>query len=93
MAPIAPDSKRYTRQFFTKNFWDSVAVKVVATSISVKVWILIVCWVTSTTLLVKGFISGGEWTTINGSVTSVVAGMRELYKIANSKVIEDKGQD
>ena len=83
----------YIRQFFTKDFWDSVGVKLVATFISVKVWALLFTWVASSVFLVKHYIAGGEWVTINGTITSIVMGMREIFKIASIKQYMDDGSD
>ena len=75
--------RRYRREFFTKLFWDQVATKLVSIFISVKVWGLTATTTISTLLLLNGYISGGEWTTVNGTVYSVVFGMREAFKIAS----------
>lgn len=83
MLSIGEKSIKRQHQFFTSIFWDSVATKLVATFISVKVWGLIVLWVLSSVFLVKGYIDGGEWVTVNGTVTSVIYGCREFFKIAS----------
>lgn len=80
---ISSTGNNYKREFFTRDFWDSVATKLVATFISVKVWGLIVTWVLSSLFLIKGFLDGGEWVTVNGTVSSVIFGARELFKIAS----------
>lgn len=80
----------YKRQLLTLDFWDEVAVKLVATFISVKVWALIVTWILSSYFLCKGLLKGGDWVTINGTVTSVVMGMREIFKIASVRQYLDK---
>ena len=58
----------YKRQFFTRNFWDSVAVKLVTIFVSVKVWGLLAITSISTWLLVNGYIEGGHWVTINDTI-------------------------
>ena len=80
---VSTTGKDYKREFFTKNFWDSVATKLVATFISVKVWGLLVTWILSSYFLIRGLINGGEWVTVNGTVSSVIFGARELFKIAS----------
>lgn len=74
-------SKKYTRVFFTKDFWDAVASKIVETLVSVKVWGLISSMSVSTILLVNGYLTGGNWVATNTTIFSVIFGARELFKI------------
>ena len=80
-------------ELFTGLFWDQVATKLVATFISVKVWGLMVTWISSSYFLLAGLISGGEWVTVNGTVTSVIYGCREFFKIAQVKQYAEEEED
>ena len=91
---MSPRKKQqYVREFFTKDFWDRVATKLVATFISVKVWGLVSITTISTLLLLNEYISGGEWTTVNGTVYSVIFGMREIFKVSSIKQMIDSGEN
>jgi len=56
--------------------------KIVTIMLSVKVHIMVSLLVISTWLLVNGYISGGEWTTVNTTVISIVIGLRETFKMS-----------
>jgi hypothetical protein len=76
--------------FLSFPFWDSVFVKITESLVSVKVWGLISITTLSSIFLVKGYISGGDWVTINSSVYGIIYGMREIFKMSRIKVFEDK---
>lgn len=56
--------------------------KIVTIMLSVKVHIMVSLLIISTWLLVNGYISGGEWTTVNTTVISIVVGLRETFKMS-----------
>ena len=55
--------------------------KIITIMLSVKVHIIVSLLAVSTWLLVNGYISGGEWTTVNTTVISIVIGLRETFKM------------
>lgn len=56
--------------------------KIITIMLSVKVHIMVSLLAVSTWLLVNGYISGGEWTTVNTTVISIVIGLRETFKMS-----------
>lgn len=70
-----------------KEYWKAVGNKVVENLTSLKMWIIIGVMIVSTTLLVKGFVNGGDWVTMNTTLIAVLGGMREAYKVAKIKAI------
>jgi len=56
--------------------------KIVTIMLSVKVHIMVSILIISTWLLINGFINGGEWTTVNTTVVSIVVGLRESFKMS-----------
>jgi len=65
----------------TKNWWLNVGKKIIETIISVKVLTIAALMATSTKLVLLGFMTGGEWATVNGSIISIVFALREGFKI------------
>ena len=82
--------KNFYSRFFSKEFWDDVFTKLVATMISVKVWGLITVTIISTWLLINGYIDGGNWTTVMTGVFGIIYGMREIFKISKIKELIDE---
>jgi len=70
---------------FNKDYIISVSKKVLETLISVKVWIIFSILIVSTYLLIKGYISGQVWGTVNTAVISTIAAIREGFKISRAK--------
>lgn len=76
-------------RFFSFKFWDAALVKIVESLISVKVWGLIAITVLSSMFLVKGYLDGGNWVAINGTIYGIIYGMREIFKISRIKVFDE----
>lgn len=69
----------------SKNFWDTVFVKIVESLVSVKVLTILTLLIVSTKLLMVGLLDGQTWAMINGGVISTVYAMREAFKINKIK--------
>jgi len=74
---------------FTKEFWDRVITKLLATLISVKLWVLFFIVITPYELLKSGLISGSDYASIVVVVAPVVLGLREIAKIKMSNNDEE----
>lgn len=81
--------RKWSSTLFSRQFWDSVGVKIVESLISVKVWGLIAITTISSIFLYHDYIGGGDWVTVNGTVYGVIYGMREVFKITRIKTIEE----
>ena len=90
---MSPKGVYYREMFFTSKFWDGVAVKIVETLVSVKVWGLIAITVLPTWLLVHNFISGGQWAGVVSSVYATIFAVREIYKVGTIMGSDDKTDD
>jgi hypothetical protein len=75
---------------FDKDYWVTVGHKIVETIISVKVWVIFSIIVISTILLVKSFIDGTVWGTVNTAVISTVIAVREGFKITRTRQQKEK---
>ena len=68
-------------------YWKAVGNKLVENLTSLKMWVIVGVLAVSTKLLIAGFITGGDWTTMNTVLISVLGGMREAYKVAKVKAV------
>lgn len=72
------------------NFWYDVRTKFFENILSMKWWIIVFIVLITTMLVMEGLMTGGEFVTINTTLISVVAGMREIFKVAKIKQLDDK---
>lgn len=70
-------SKMY---FFTLEFLDKCLIKLTEALLSVKVWFLFIMTALSTYLLMNKFITGDNWSSINGTVYTVVFACRAMFE-------------
>ena len=70
-------------------FWKSVGAKLIENLISVKVWTIFVLMVISTVLVWHDKISGDIWAAVNGGVISTVFALREGFKVAKVRKLEN----
>ncbi len=70
-------------------FWQNWFSKLLFTFISVKVWGLIACTWVSTYLLIQGFIDKGQWLTFNTTIWALIFGMKEIFRISESRDITE----
>jgi len=88
MSPVEFIEEKMTN----KEYWSEVFEKVIDNLISAKMWIIYLVLTVTTILVWHGKISGGDFTTINTTLITVVAAMREVFKIEQVKamaVVED----
>lgn len=65
---------------FSQPFWDAWLAKFFSLFVSVKFLGLFFVTIISTTLLVKGHIDGGNWTTVMTGVYGIIFAVREIFK-------------
>lgn len=75
-------------EILNKKFWDGVLVKLIETSISVKVWTIFSVLLISTFLLINGYISDTIWGSVNSGIIATVFALRESFKIARVNIKE-----
>lgn len=68
-----------------RHFYKEAWFKVIENLVSVKVWGL-ACFTTISTIMVfTGYLYGSDWIQGNGTVYSIIYGMREVFKTAKIK--------
>jgi len=70
-------------------FKANVKEKLVATLISVKVWVIFVVLALSSIFLCVGLINGKVWAAVNGGIISTVFAMREAFKVAKVRTPDE----
>ena len=76
--------------FFTAEFWDKVFIKILEALISVKVWGLTFCAVSSTYLLMNKYITGDNWVSINTLIFGTIYAVREVFSTTTIQDIYQK---
>lgn len=80
----------YHMMIFSKIFWDNFITKLIATLVSVKMWVLFTLLYWPYQLVRQGYITGSNYTTIILVVAPLVVGLREFAKVgSNSKIDPD----
>lgn len=75
--------KNYQMMLFTRAFWDTLLTKLVASTVSVKMWILFTVLYYPYHLVREGKISGDNYANIVLVVAPLVLGLREFSKNSN----------
>jgi len=76
-------------KIITKEFWDDVVCKIVESLVSVKVVTIITFMITSTLLLVNGYIESSHWVGGNAGIISTVYALREGFKISKIREMDN----
>lgn len=71
------------------DFWPNWFSKLLFTLISVKVWGLVACTWVSTFLLMQEHIDKGQWLTFNTTIWALIFGMKEIFRIAENRDINE----
>ena len=80
------------KKFFSTEYVREVAMKIVDNLLSVKVWIIIGIFALTTKLLIGDHINGGEFVTINVSLTGIAVAMREVFKVNKVRAMSLNGE-
>lgn len=76
----------YTKpKIYEKEFWGTWGAKLMTTLISVKVWGLVAGTTVSTILVIDGTINNIHWVTFNTTIWGLIFGMKEVFKISESR--------
>lgn len=75
------------------SFFRAAFEKIVTIFLSVKVQVIASILTISTWLLMHDFINGGEWTTVNTTVISIIVGLRETFKMSAINYARKKNRD
>ena len=85
MLPVEKDDFYTKPKVYEKEFWGTWGAKLMTTLISVKVWGLIAGTTVSTALVIDGRISNVHWVTFNTTIWGLIFGMKEVFKISESR--------
>ena len=80
------------KKFFSTEYVREVAMKIIDNLLSVKVWIIIGIFALTTKLLIGDHINGGEFVTINVSLTGIAVAMREVFKVNKVRAMSLNGE-
>jgi len=69
------------KKLLSKEYLFAVFTKLVDNLLSVKVWVIIGVLALTAKMVYDQQLSGGEFVTINTSLTSIAIGMREVFKV------------
>lgn len=66
---------------FSVEYIREVLMKIIDNLLSVKVWVIIGVLSLSAKMVYDGQLTGGEFTTLNTTLTAIAVGMREVFKV------------
>lgn len=76
-----------------KKYWIQVGKRVIDLCLSVKVLTIAALLIISTIALFRGFMDGVAWATLNGGLITAVIAVREGFKVAKIRALENGNID
>lgn len=80
------------KKFFSSAYCREVIMKIIDNLLSVKVWVIVGVLSLSAKMVYDGVMTGGEFVTLNCSLTVVAIGMREVFKVNKIRVMSLNGE-